>query len=224
MALTAEQFADFLENPRVIENLKKALNIEEIIKKEVQKEVNELSKGFELMLEEQRKAHSKEVNDLREKLSSLEKGADEARQYSFREDLIVEGLQVPRSPEGNPKTTSDMAIKSVIDLGKSMGVHITKQDISTAHPMKQTVSFKTANKPAPLIVRFTVRQKRDELYHARKNLRGKNIFLSEHLTKTNSELFYNARQLKKAKEVDNCWTNKCKVYVLKNNRITEFTG
>ena len=50
-----------------------------------------------------------------------------------------------------------------------------------------------------IIIRFVNRKKKNEIQKKCKNLRGKKVFINEHLTKRNEELAYMARNFKKKK-------------------------
>jgi predicted ribosome quality control (RQC) complex YloA/Tae2 family protein len=92
-----------------------------------------------------------------------------------------------------------------------LNVSVSAQDISIIHRLKAG-----ANDPVrPIIVRFTNKKIRNNIYSAKKRLKGSTdrIFITEHLTKHASNLFYLARQLLKEKKIFGCWTTNGQIYV-----------
>jgi len=115
-------------------------------------------------------------------------------------------------PGTSPTAVSHESVESTFinSCRDSLNVSISRDAISTAHRMKSGPK----DMVRPIIVRFTNRRIRDEVYRARKLLKrnfthstqspntSRNtphdqqpIYISEHLTKPSSELFYLARKL-----------------------------
>ena len=72
----------------------------------------------------------------------------------------------------------------------------------------------------PIIVRFQSQRLRDEVYRARTKLKDYNqqrrdaqIVINDDLTARRSKLAYDARQLKKAKKITDCWTSYGKILI-----------
>ena len=147
---------------------------------------------------------------------------EEIELYSRSHDLIVRGL-----PEGGFSETATSAAvdtnfssmeshssvaSSIIKLcTEKLNVAIEPKDISVAHRLKRGKNDRTR----PVIVRFTSRRIRDEIYRARKMLKNvgnasnvDNIYISEHLTKAGSALFYEARKMIKEKKLHTAWSYK----------------
>ena len=80
-------------------------------------------------------------------------------------------------------------------LNATLGVRVLPQDISVAHRLKASKQ----DKVRPVIVKFVSRKVRNNVYQARMLLKGtgNNIIIAQHLTKSTSELFYEARKLLK---------------------------
>ena len=96
-------------------------------------------------------------------------------------------------------TKNEDTTKKVLEIfNKMKGVHVKATDISTSHRLP--------NKAKDIIDRFVRRDTRNMVYKVRKrvsqiNARDlsfrvdpKRIFISENLTKRNSELFFHARK------------------------------
>jgi hypothetical protein len=90
-------------------------------------------------------------------------------------------------------------------------VDVAPSDISTAHRMKAGPKDATR----PVIIRFSSRRVRDAVFRAKKCLKNqtKPIYISEHLTKANSDLFFGSRKLLKKKKIYSTWTQNGLVYV-----------
>jgi hypothetical protein len=88
---------------------------------------------------------------------------------------------------------------------------VEKLDISTAHRLKAGPKDKTR----PIIVRFSNRDVRNKVYSAKKLLKGSTsgVFISEHLTKPDSELFFEARKLLREKKIFAAWIQNGLVHV-----------
>ena len=67
----------------------------------------------------------------------------------------------------------------------------------------------------PVIVQLLSVDKKTDLMRRRKNLKGSNVFLNDQLTRTNNELFAEARRLKKEGKLYGTWTMNCNIFVKK---------
>ena len=238
MQVTSENFATLLadgfKNPQVIENLQSALT--PIVTALVEKEVQRAVEGFQLEIDVIRKAQEQEKLALLEKIKHLEDEKDRALQYSFKEDLIIEGMPLPSHSTNNKHESSETLAKAFVALAKTdLGIDLLDRDISSVHPLPQGASNakQRGDKPrSRLLVRFISHRIKQAVYRARLNLNkpenrrkysGSPIFINEHLTPSRAKLFQQARQMKANKEVQNCWTNDGKVFVLKNSAVRLLT-
>lgn len=96
---------------------------------------------------------------------------DELQQYQRRDCLEIIGI--PSLPNDKPK-------ELVKELGSILGVAINDNDISTAHRLPSTKKIQDR-----IIVKFVRRDKREEIYKARKLLLGK---LTDCLPSVNAEI------------------------------------
>ena len=93
---------------------------------------------------------------------------------------------------------------------------------STAWVVRRTTAISGTTRTRPIIVRFVSERVRDSVYRARTRLKGHDIYLNEDLTARRAKLAYDARQLKKAKKIVDCWSSYGKVIVKdSNNKIRE---
>ena len=99
-----------------------------------------------------------------------------------------------------------------------MNLKVENEDISTVH-----VLGKKDKADKNIIVRFVNRDKKMSILRIKKSLRGKNMFIEEHLTPENSKLLYEARQLKKQNVIDSCWSHNCLLYMkMLDGKIMKF--
>lgn len=146
---------------------------------------------------------------------------DETRQYSRRDCLELTG--VPIIPNDQPK-------KLVQEVATAIGVSLEDESISIAHRLPDR-SMK-----GRIIVKFTQRDKRDEIYKRRKQLTGKTtrnlpsinselgkslgnptkIFINESLTPYRKKLFGRIHSFKKENNFKFIWTSNGKIYLTEN--------
>ena len=172
------------------------------------------------------------VLDLQNKVSVLEEKADEHEQYSKRDNLLIQGLNIlkpySRAAE-TEKTPSDSTVEEDeqwsnrdIDIMKSnvitfaktkLKIDISPSDISTVHELKS----KSESRKGICIVRFTNRGAREKFYRSRTELyadkQQNRIYINEHLTQRNANIYREARELRKNGKVTHAWTKNCRVLV-----------
>ena len=132
---------------------------------------------------------------------------DELEAYNRKTNLII--LEIPQttfagaisqpSQDGEPATSSTTVENAVLDLvNKRLGVKVTSADISIAHRLRQRSS---SSRPPSVIVRFTNTKARDAVYQVRRSLKNSDpsIYINEDLTKSNADLYRQARSLVKDK-------------------------
>ena len=148
---------------------------------------------------------------------------EEMETYSRAHDLIIRGL--PESTYAAIATDS-AAMASAADSSASvetavlnlcndrLSIPVKLRDISVAHRLKAGKN----DTCRPIIVRFTSRRVRDEVFRAKKRLftprdssdgnTAPKVFISEHLTKNATNLFYEARKLVRDKKLTAAWSHK----------------
>lgn len=102
----------------------------------------------------------------------------------------------------------------------ALGIEIGSQDISAAHLLPKKIQHGSSTSStvntrfnSSIIVRFNSKQCRDHVFYARKSLKGSGVYINEHLTPRNNELFVKARQLLKVKKVAGAWTSNGNIYI-----------
>jgi len=140
---------------------------------------------------------------------------DELEAFSRSDNLIIRGLPELSAAE-RATTSADLSSVSLLDTSKSvesnvikfcrdsLNVTVTSQDISIAHRLKAGPK----DSARPILVRFTTRRIRNEVYQARKLLKvaSSRVYLSEHLTKNAADIFFDARRMLREKKIYGTWT------------------
>ncbi len=146
----------------------------------------------------------------------------EALDCSFRrENLIFSGLTLSYADVAGETSTgaSSRIRQQVLDICQNgLDCEVTRNDIScvTVLPRRD----KNA-KYGSVIVRFTRRDTRDDVFFAKKKLADGNkdkpkesrIFINEDLTNQQRKLFASLRQKKKDSAIEGVWTKHCNIYV-----------
>lgn len=148
----------------------------------------------------------KDIADMQHALVQESSKVDELEQYSKKEDLIFRG--VPDFQDDD----IDSRIIQVIE--RDLGVPVSSQDISIAHKLPKN----KYDRNNPIIVRFSNRKKKNQVYQARRVLRNRQenqpkIIVHEHLTRRNADLLKRARLLIPKGYAEFVWTNNCQILV-----------
>ena len=143
---------------------------------------------------------------------------EEREQYLRRDCLVISGI--PKTPEEN----TDEIVKEVATL---MDVDLDVSDISISHRLPT----KSASSYPNIIVKFTRRECKDNIYRQRKRLKeytisdinlgrvaGNKIFISESLTANNKQLFDKCLEYKKEHRYKYIWTWHGKIFLRKDER------
>ena len=147
-------------------------------------------------------------------------------QYSRRDNLIFNGIpatyaetatatdQQNRNGESSA-TTVDKVIQFCND---ELGVAVITSDISTAHRIRMRSS---SDKPAPIVIKFTRRITRHEVFRATKVLKEynedkadkENVYINEDFLDDSRKLLGVARSHVRNKHLNDFWTRGCHIYV-----------
>ena len=115
------------------------------------KDVKEHNKGVKSQIKEIKE----DINKLGNNGFNVEVNLDELEQYAQRDCLKITGNPVV------PNHSPALLVKEMSDI---MGVNLNENDISIAHRLPPMKKVKDR-----LIVKFTWREKREEIYNKRKN-------------------------------------------------------
>ena len=158
------------------------------------------------------------------KIQTLEIRIMELEQYSRRDDIVITGIETPKSSyakmtkNSSEQQNEDMhddiieTLESkVIQELNDKGIPIVSSDISICH----TIGKKDPERSQPIVVRLISRKKKIELLKHNKTLKDlkANIFINEHLTQYNAAIARKARALRKQGKLVATWTRNCKIYV-----------
>jgi hypothetical protein len=154
---------------------------------------------------------------LENKLASLAQSVDDNDQHARLENLIIHG--VPSATDGATENLYDTLPQLLNSLIPE--AHLEKSDISVVHRLQSSASTSAASpRPPAIIVRFTRKSVRNDLLLRRKQLKGKSVSISEHLTSRRAAMLKQASMLVTRGQLMAAWTKDGKVTVkTTSNRI-----
>ena len=174
-------------------------------------------------LEENFKSINESLNNTRDSLYKLHCETDEIEQYLRRDYLEIVGI--PTTADDNPK-------ELVKELSYQLDIDLKDEDLSIVHRLPDSRSTKNR-----IIAKFVRRDKKDELFSSRNNLKGKTanciptvkadkniqekrskIFINESLTSYRKKLFGKIYQFKKQNKFKHIWTMNGKIYLKKDDQ------
>jgi hypothetical protein len=170
------------------------------------------------------------VDSLTDRATVMDKRLNDLEQYSRRDNLVIFGLTVSSYAEAANTGHADAAnistprydnnvINSVLTLFNDvLNMNVRREDISAAHRL-------TSRRPddrmqqSVVIVKFNSSHTRDRIYASRVQLKNyttvdnRKIYINEHLTEFNQQLFKKTRQLLRSKKINGTWTHLGSVYI-----------
>ncbi|XP_078001141.1 uncharacterized protein LOC144453684 [Glandiceps talaboti] len=170
-------------------------------------------------MEEDNKTLKDQLASATAKVTTMDRELQDLQQYTRRNNLEIHGIQE------QPGEDTDALVMKV---ATAAGIRISQTDIDVSHrlPSRRQCSN---TKPSTIIVRFTRRTVRSNIYNARKNIKNKStrdmnidnndqnrVYINENLSPTNKQIFYKANERKKMKKWKFIWTNKGKIFVKKS--------
>ena len=210
-----EELIDALQDDRVVEQLAAVFLVklnsildDKLDKLSVQINQNRIKS---LQLEAELNAVKKRNETLNNECNVLKNRVADLDEYTRRDNVIINGLKLNYAAASS--TDSSIACETaVLQLCADLGVPMGAGDISVAHGLG---AARGSAGTSSMLVRFTSRKARDRLFEKRKELKtvAPRVYLNEHLTSDNMELFKTARRLVKEKKLASAWTNKGCVFV-----------
>jgi hypothetical protein len=178
-------------------------------------------------LREENKSLKESVTLLIGQIDKLTKTDDDLEQYTRNDNLLFHGI--PLSVDNSSDADLGKVIIDVVNKNFS-GLAITESDISIAHrtgPNRQPQPLQGTStqinqpvRPPPIVVRFSRRSVRNSILSQRKQLKGKNISITEQLTMHRSKLLKKASELVSQHKVQSAWSHDGRVLVKNTlNRI-----
>lgn len=171
------------------------------------------------------KAKDEQISQLSTRVETLETAVNNLEQHSKKKNVIVTGLNLhsfAHTAASRPNTrtttpaeqstgeTATMKQKFITFAHDNLHVDIPEMEITAIHDLPQRRDGTT-----PIIVQFLTTEKRTEVMQNRKSLKGTNVYLNDHLSRLNNELFHHARTLRRDKKIHSTWTTNSIIYVKK---------
>lgn len=155
--------------------------------------------------------HLKEENaQLRARVSHLE---TEAR----LSNLILHGVEEIHDGTESRESAEKEALEATLNLcNQTLSLNISSEDISLAFRIPK----KGKEKYRPIVVKFATQRTRNLIYRSRTKLRKTSIFINEHLTTTNAQIYAKARAWVKEGKIVATWTAGGLVFI----QLTETPG
>ena len=150
----------------------------------------------------------KENSNLTEHVKDLEQKVDRQEQYSRRNCLLIHGIK-----EEKDENTDDVVIKFIQD---GLQEEINIEDLDRTHRIGKVNNGKSR----PIIVKFARYNVRKKVFHNKRKLKGKNMSITESLTKIRVSKLNGARDFYNR---NNVWTYDGRIMVKdENNRISVY--
>ncbi|XP_071050802.1 uncharacterized protein [Onthophagus taurus] len=137
----------------------------------------------------------KEVIGLKTQLVVANRKIDELEQYTRKDNLRVYGIK-----ELKGENTNELIMNV---CREKMGINIQSSDISTSHRLRAP-----ENGIKPIIVRFTRRDVKKQIFNFKKKLKGTQIVIKEDLTARKAQLLKTAAGKLGPRAV---WTSNCNI-------------
>lgn len=156
-----------------------------------------------------------ENNSTKTELREIRKAVDDLEQYSRINNLIITGV---------PVTNKENVYNILANLAMVLGIKYRNEDLSIAHRLGKR---NDDPRPPQIVARFVCREVKNLWLTAVRKKKGLSttelagqltpgaIYLSEHLTRRTSELYYQARKRVREHTLHQTWTHDCKVFVRK---------
>ena len=157
----------------------------------------------------------REVERIKFRQNSTDIHLDELEQYGRRENLEIHGVPV------KPNESTNQVVKT---LAKHLNVHLDESHISTSHRLAMKPDGK---RPPPIIVRFSNRDKKNEIFGKRKmlhsnsmissNFESDKVSIQENLTIYKKMLFNQAKLAKQYLNFSFVWTSQGRIRLRKDS-------
>ena len=162
--------------------------------------------------------------DLDEKLTHIMEKLDDIEQYSRRNCLLFAGI-VEKDDENTDQLIMDTC-------REGMEIELSLQDIDRSHRIGMKTQREVPPEPEengqvkhqkvrPITVKFTSYRRHQQVFSAKKNLKGKHVGISENLTKIREKIFNLARDVV---GYNNVWSQDGKIFAKRHDdRIITMT-
>lgn len=216
----AEEFLEALNDQRVVDRLGSILlpQITILVEAKVMEAITPLTGNVNRLLEENKVLSAKleEMDRYTRSYNIIINGLD-CKDYSQAASSVASSnpdANANQSLTTGPEVSHESTTKLVSDFFKeTLDINIGPIDISAAHflPRRRNQGASSSATPgrssSSIIVRFNSKNTRDQVFGARKSLKGSRIYINDHLTMKNNELFARARHLLKENKLAGTWTS-----------------
>ena len=159
------------------------------------------------------------------KIDQLAKSCDDLDQYSRGSNMLINGVSVITSTDGNSDsvTDADLTGRVIHLLNSNLGTSVSEQEINAVHRLLRATPGPGAapnTEAPPIIVQFMNKKTRDSVLQKRKSLKGKGFSLSEQLTVIKANLLKKANEIVTAQKLKSAWSHDGKILVRTHNDRT----
>lgn len=163
-------------------------------------------RNFETEIRASLEALRQDLKAINREIDNAKVKDDKAVRVNNLNKLIIRGL---------PEKDNATLLQEVCEVvNKQIGVKCENRDIKCCYRLGKP--NKTArNTCRPIIVDFVCRWKRDEIFYAKKTLKGSSLVVCEVLTSAGFSLF---QKIRKEFEAKNVWTNRGNIIVYTMNK------
>lgn len=159
-------------------------------------------------------------SDNQGQIEEMQVRLDQLEQYTRKDNVIIQGLKSGSYAAAASDATEDEDLSdeqleaNVLKFFETdLGVVLAPADINIMHYVPAKVGKN-------ILVKFVTRKSKLLVLKNRSKLKGKQVYISEHLTRRNNQLFYQARMLAKQNRVSGAWVRNAKVFVRTNGDPT----
>ena len=199
--------------------LLKVLDSDEVLAAIVQKLNNQLTSMIEKKMKNLQTAFEAKCKDQNEKISNLMVKVEEAsaansllsnkinklEQDKLRNSLILKGCNFAKTLADKTNPTFSPDPQSIVDFCKSeLEIEVSANDVKFA---RRILTKSGDTSASSFLVSFNNISVRDAIFKSRLKLKGRSIYINEHLTQQNALLMFEARKLKKQKRISDCYTH-----------------
>ncbi len=145
----------------------------------------------------------------KKQITTLEREVETLKQESRNKTIVINGLK-----EDKEKDPSDQIMTLCKD---KLNVNLHPHDIDTSF----IVPSRKDPRQKSIYITLTTGRKKVEIMKVKKNLRnipGERIYINEHLTLKQGEIFAKARELVRKKKITAAWTRDGKVFIKTEER------
>jgi hypothetical protein len=155
---------------------------------------------------------------------TLQTVVESLEQYTRSDSVLLHGLPLP---QGQPEDLYNSIPQVLNNLIPS--AHLTADQISIAHRLPSSSPPNSGSsasasafpsRPPPVVIRFVRKATRVALMSNRRQLKGKGIVLSDHLTPARAALLKKASALVTDRKLASAWSQDGKILVKNNNNRT----